>query len=136
MALCMCAPGRLHTSPHRHLCVAVPHLDTSCFRRLLSHTQILSPHCAVNTACCCWPHWVNTRELQRLENLSRSPLTSQLSESIDGCCTIRAYGAVQRHIDCHDGLLDRNSQALLSLKTAEVPGTIRAILLTRAFRCG
>eukprot|EP00656_Telonema_subtile_P022979 TRINITY_DN2426_c0_g1_i4.p1 TRINITY_DN2426_c0_g1~~TRINITY_DN2426_c0_g1_i4.p1 ORF type:complete len:941 (-),score=342.43 TRINITY_DN2426_c0_g1_i4:107-2929(-) len=60
------------------------------------------------------------RELQRLENLSRSPLTSQITESIEGYATIRAYSAVQQHIRTHTKLLTRNAMALLSLKTAEV----------------
>ncbi|CAL4064790.1 unnamed protein product, partial [Meganyctiphanes norvegica] len=50
----------------------------------------------------------SSRELKRLESLSRSPLYSHMSESISGSVVIRAYGDQRRFIDVLHYRLDRH----------------------------
>lgn len=52
-----------------------------------------------------------SRELSRLESVSRSPIYALFSETIDGMTTIRAYGADQRFTRRNNALLDSNQQA-------------------------
>lgn len=49
------------------------------------------------------------RELQRMESVSRSPIYSLFSESLNGVATIRAYGEQDRFIARFDGAADANS---------------------------
>lgn len=59
--------------------------------------------------------WVRPtlRELQRLDSLSRSPLTASFTESIRGAALLRAFGAVPRTLRATDSLLEANAQASL-----------------------
>ena len=57
------------------------------------------------------------RELQRLDNISRSPLQAHFSESLIGAVTIRSYGAVDRFIKRVDYLMDKNNQAFMAYNT-------------------
>ena len=111
-----------------HSTVTPYHLDFApkyVSHPVTEHNQMREAgHCCICLSISCHRVVRVCRELQRLENLSRSPLTSQISESIEGSATIRAYSAVNRHIESHVQLLDRNGQALLSLKTAEVSSQI------------
>ncbi|DBA04380.1 TPA: hypothetical protein N0F65_002142 [Lagenidium giganteum] len=52
-----------------------------------------------------------SRELQRLDSISRSPVFALLSETLDGLATIRAYGAEQLFSQRNEELLDRNQRA-------------------------
>ncbi|KAI8618185.1 P-loop containing nucleoside triphosphate hydrolase protein [Chytriomyces sp. MP71] len=50
-------------------------------------------------------------ELKRLDSISRSPLLANVSESINGLATIRAYGATDRFIQKNHRLLNNNNRA-------------------------
>ncbi|KAJ3406096.1 hypothetical protein HDU80_000172 [Chytriomyces hyalinus] len=50
-------------------------------------------------------------ELKRLDSISRSPLLANVSETINGLATIRAYAAKERFITKNYALLDTNNQA-------------------------
>ncbi|ORY42753.1 P-loop containing nucleoside triphosphate hydrolase protein [Rhizoclosmatium globosum] len=51
------------------------------------------------------------RELKRLDSISRSPLLANVSESINGLATIRAYNASDRFMHKNRGLMDTNNRA-------------------------
>lgn len=50
-----------------------------------------------------------SRQLQRLDSISRSPIYSHFFETINGASTIRAFGAQQRFISLNDVNVDENS---------------------------
>ncbi len=50
-----------------------------------------------------------SRDLKRMEAISRSPIFSSLSETLSGLDTIRAYGDVPRFLSSHVKKMDRNS---------------------------
>ncbi|GLE08118.1 hypothetical protein PINS_up019080 [Pythium insidiosum] len=52
-----------------------------------------------------------SRELQRLDSISRSPVFALLSETLDGLPTIRAYSAEEKFAARNEELLDRNQRA-------------------------
>jgi ABC-type multidrug transport system fused ATPase/permease subunit len=52
-----------------------------------------------------------SRELQRLDSISRSPVFALLSETLDGLPTIRAYRAESKFANRNEELLDRNQRA-------------------------
>ena len=52
-----------------------------------------------------------SRELQRLDNISRSPVHALLSETLDGMTTIRAYAVEALFIQHNNYLLDTNQRA-------------------------
>ncbi|TDH65878.1 hypothetical protein CCR75_005404 [Bremia lactucae] len=52
-----------------------------------------------------------SRELQRLDSVSRSPIFALLSETLDGLSTIRAFGIEQSFIRHNNYLLDKNQRA-------------------------
>ncbi|ELU13831.1 hypothetical protein CAPTEDRAFT_107307 [Capitella teleta] len=62
------------------------------------------------------------RELQRLNNITKSPILSNFSETLNGLPTIRAYGyGVQKwFLDKHFSLVDVNLTVFLYLKTAAI----------------
>ncbi|KAL5281110.1 ABCC2.2 family protein [Megaselia abdita] len=49
-----------------------------------------------------------TRQLTRLESVSRSPIYSHFGETITGCASIRAYKAQHSFVDESDNYVDRN----------------------------
>lgn len=60
-----------------------------------------------------------SRELKRLDNLSKSPLVAQFSETLTGLTTIRAYGRQKMFIDRNMSLLDNNNQAIFLQTSSE-----------------
>lgn len=52
-----------------------------------------------------------SRELTRLDSVSRSPIYAMFSETLDGLSTIRAYGEEERLTKKSNSLLDTNQQA-------------------------
>ncbi|KAG1706852.1 hypothetical protein DVH05_027703 [Phytophthora capsici] len=53
----------------------------------------------------------SSRELQRLDSISRSPVFALLSETLDGLPTIRAYCAETQFSTKNEQLIDRNQRA-------------------------
>ncbi|EEY69725.1 ATP-binding Cassette (ABC) Superfamily [Phytophthora infestans T30-4] len=53
----------------------------------------------------------SSRELQRLDSISRSPVFALLSETLDGLPTIRAYRAETQFSTKNEELIDRNQRA-------------------------
>lgn len=49
-----------------------------------------------------------TRQLERIESISRSPIFIHFSESLTGVSTIRAYRVQQIFTEHYDNSLDRN----------------------------
>ena len=57
-------------------------------------------------------YFLNTsREVKRIEALSRSPVFSHLSETLDGLCTIRALNRKEIFLDMHKALVNDNCRA-------------------------
>ena len=52
-----------------------------------------------------------TRQLKRIESVSKSPIYAHFGETINGASTIRAYGHKKRFLDENVRLIDVNSQA-------------------------
>jgi ATP-binding cassette subfamily C (CFTR/MRP) protein 10 len=47
-----------------------------------------------------------SRELKRLEGISRSPIFASFSETLNGLSSIRAFGAVDRFMHKHDAMVE------------------------------
>lgn len=60
-----------------------------------------------------------SRELKRLDNLSKSPLVAQFSETLTGLTTIRAYGRQKMFVERNMHLLDSNNQAVFLQTSSE-----------------
>ncbi|KAI8904886.1 P-loop containing nucleoside triphosphate hydrolase protein [Gorgonomyces haynaldii] len=52
-----------------------------------------------------------SRDLKRLESVSRSPVYAQFSETLMGVATIRAYGSSNRFVELNQQKVDRNHQS-------------------------
>ncbi|KAJ3393132.1 hypothetical protein HDU92_007963 [Lobulomyces angularis] len=71
-----------------------------------------------------------SRELKRLEAISRSPIYSQFSETLIGVSTIRAYGQEQRFLDEAYKRLDSNHRAYFFLWVSNRWLSIRTDLIS------
>lgn len=60
-----------------------------------------------------------SRETKRLENITRSPIYSQFSETLGGLDTIRAFGKSSQFSDNFDSMLDANTRTMYCNKTAD-----------------
>ncbi|XP_063225209.1 ATP-binding cassette sub-family C member Sur isoform X2 [Bacillus rossius redtenbacheri] len=60
----------------------------------------------------------SSRELQRLDSITRSPIFSHFSETLTGLTTIRAFGHQQRFMDLLLGKMDVHTNAFLIMNTA------------------
>ena len=60
-----------------------------------------------------------SRETKRLENITRSPIYSQFSETLGGLDTIRAFGKSGQFSDNFDSMLDANTRTIYCNKTAD-----------------
>lgn len=61
---------------------------------------------------------VASRELQRLDNVSRSPVFNQLQEAVDGRSILRAFGQTERFMVENFEFLDRNHTALFHFQSS------------------
>ena len=59
-----------------------------------------------------------TWQLQRLESVSRSPIFAQLSETLAGVATIRAFGQSEQMRQAFALRSDKNQRAFLTLQIA------------------
>ena len=66
------------------------------------------------------------RELQRLESVSRSPIFSQISESLAGVATIRAFADCERFVCANEAAVDANNRAYFAFQSCNRWLTIRA----------
>ncbi|KAF2069971.1 hypothetical protein CYY_008709 [Polysphondylium violaceum] len=57
-----------------------------------------------------------SRELQRLESISRSPIFAHFSETLNGVTTIRAYKKIESNILANQQKLDNNNKCYLTLQ--------------------
>ena len=57
---------------------------------------------------------LSSREIKRLDGISRSPILSLLTETLDGLATVRAYGKEETFCDNSKLLIDNNTKAYFS----------------------
>lgn len=82
-----------------------------------------------------------SRDLKRLESVSRSPIYSSLSETLSGLETIRAYSDTSRFLVTHQLRMDANKKLLfhlwicMSWMTVRLELTTASVLLTVALVC-
>jgi ABC-type multidrug transport system fused ATPase/permease subunit len=60
----------------------------------------------------------SSRELKRLESITRSPVYAQFSETLSGLSTIRTYGRENDFNAANNGKLDLNQCAFYALQSA------------------
>ncbi|TFJ81540.1 hypothetical protein NSK_006792 [Nannochloropsis salina CCMP1776] len=70
-----------------------------------------------------------TRELKRLDSLSRSPIYSHFSETLGGLSVIRAFRKEKAFIKANEAKVDDNVRAYISLKAADRWLSVRLELL-------
>jgi len=59
-----------------------------------------------------------SRELKRLDSISKSPIFAHFSETLSGISSIRAYNSITRFINLNEFKLDYNNRAYLCIVTA------------------
>ena len=60
----------------------------------------------------------SSRELKRLDGISRSPIYNHFTETLNGSITIRAFGATERFTTDNEQKLDTNTSAYYVFNTA------------------
>ena len=60
----------------------------------------------------------SSREIKRLDSISRSPIYANFGETLDGTAVIRAYEAQKRFIEKNNELLDVNQRAYFIISSA------------------
>ncbi len=60
----------------------------------------------------------SSRQLRRLDSVTRSSIFANFGETIQGVSSIRAYHAQQRFIDVSDRFMDRNQSCHLANSVA------------------
>ena len=70
-----------------------------------------------------------SRELRRLDSVTRSPIYSSFSETLSGIYTIRAFGATQRFLSAFSALLDTNQRVFYMALAASLWLNVRLQLL-------
>ncbi len=60
----------------------------------------------------------SARELKRLDNISRSPVFSHISASVQGLSTLHAYGKTGEFLEIFEELLDKNTVAFFMYYTS------------------
>ncbi|KAJ3180500.1 hypothetical protein HDU87_002009 [Geranomyces variabilis] len=76
------------------------------------------------------------RELKRLTSVTRSPVLSLTSETINGAASIKAYGVGSRFIEKQHGLIDRSNAVSLFFQCAKTWLGLRLDLLTSTIVLG
>jgi ABC-type multidrug transport system fused ATPase/permease subunit len=75
--------------------------------------------------------YLNTsRELKRLESVSKSPIYSQFSETLAGVSSIRAYEASERFIKANEKRVDTNNKGFIYMWTCNRWLSLRTDLLS------
>jgi len=59
-----------------------------------------------------------SRDLQRIESVSRSPIFAQFSETLSGTVTVRAYGKTRDFVAANRRRLDEANRAFFYLHNA------------------
>eukprot|EP00026_Physarum_polycephalum_P000551 Phypoly_transcript_00552.p1 GENE.Phypoly_transcript_00552~~Phypoly_transcript_00552.p1 ORF type:complete len:1441 (-),score=206.09 Phypoly_transcript_00552:79-4401(-) len=77
-----------------------------------------------------WYYMTTSREVMRLDSVSKSPIYALFSETLSGMSTIRAFQRVQDFIDTNNYKIDRNLRALYVLV-----GILRWFSLRFEFLC-
>ena len=75
-------------------------------------------------------------EFKRLDSISRSPVFSHFSETIDGVSTIRAFKHNNRFIDINDNKLDKNVGMYFLMMAANCWLGVRLELVGAFLTCG
>ena len=70
-----------------------------------------------------------SRELRRLDSVTRSPIYSSFSETLTGIYTIRAFGATERFLSTFSALLDTNQRVFYMALAASLWLNVRLQLL-------
>lgn len=73
-----------------------------------------------------------SRDLQRLESLSRSPIFAQFSETLAGVATLRAYGRQQAFLAQNARRLNDSNRAYYHMQVS-VHGKLKSEAWTVAF---
>jgi ABC-type multidrug transport system fused ATPase/permease subunit len=87
--------------------LAVISLNTPWF--LVPLVPLFGVYVAVQRVYVCF-----SRQVKRLESVSRSPIFAFFAESLNGMSTIRAFGAQERHVRHMNHLLDLNTRVLFN----------------------
>lgn len=73
-----------------------------------------------------------SRELQRIESTTRSPIYSNFRETVEGIPVIRAYGMAEHFVQKNDKFIDDNARAFINQKQANEWLSVRLDLLGTA----